>query len=114
MNKGTLASIGIILSQILILTLPVAAWAKPSDVRIIVDISGSMQKNDPDNLRQPAVRLITNLLPGDSKAGVWTFAQFVNMLVPHKPTTDAWKSMARSESSKINSVGLRTNIGGAL
>ena len=51
-----------------------------SDVRIIVDISGSMKDTDPDNLRQPAVRLLARLLPEGASAGVWTFGQYVNML----------------------------------
>ena len=34
------------------------AMPETPDVRIIVDISGSMRANDPDNLRRPAVRLL--------------------------------------------------------
>jgi hypothetical protein len=30
---------------------------KPADVRVIIDISGSMKKTDPTNLRKPAVDL---------------------------------------------------------
>ena len=41
-----------------------------SDVRIIVDISGSMKDTDPENLRQPAVRLLARLLPED-----WCFVK---------------------------------------
>ncbi len=84
------------------------------DVRVLVDLSGSMKKNDPKNLRQPAVRLITNLLPPESKAGVWTFGKYVNMLVKHGIVDDNWKKMAIAESAKINSAGLYTNIGGVL
>jgi len=85
-----------------------------NDVRVLVDLSGSMKKNDPKNLRQPAIRLITNLLPPESKAGVWTFGQYVNMLVKHGVVDDKWKQMATAQSSKINSTGLFTNIGGVL
>jgi len=31
------------------------------DVRIIVDVSGSMKQSDPQNLRRPAVRLLARL-----------------------------------------------------
>lgn len=85
-----------------------------SDVRIIVDISGSMKDTDPENLRQPAVRLLARLLPEGSTAGVWTFGQYVNMLVPHQEVTDAWREMAIQRSSEINSVALRTNLGAAI
>src|SRR6056297_790499 len=85
-----------------------------SDVRIIVDISGSMKDTDPENLRQPAVRLLARLLPEGATAGVWTFGQYVNMLVPHQEVTDAWREMAIQRSGQINSVALRTNLGAAI
>jgi len=85
-----------------------------SDVRIIVDISGSMKDTDPENLRQPAVRLLARLLPEEATAGVWTFGQYVNMLVPHREVNDAWRDMAIQRSGQINSVALRTNLGAAI
>ncbi|RMF16056.1 MAG: VWA domain-containing protein, partial [Gammaproteobacteria bacterium] len=84
------------------------------DVRVIVDISGSMKKNDPENLRRPAVRLISSLIPEGSQAGLWTFGQYVNMLVKHRPVDPAWKDEVLKASEKINSVALFTNIGAAL
>lgn len=86
----------------------------PADVRVIVDISGSMKTNDPENLRQPAVRLIARLLPDGTSAGIWTFGQYVNMLVPFTEVDDAWRQRALERSSQINSVALRTNLGEAL
>lgn len=85
-----------------------------ADVRIIVDISGSMKKNDPGNLRQPAVRLLARMLPAGTDAGVWTFGQYVNMLVPYGEVTDKWRKMAIDRSRQINSVALRTNLGKAI
>lgn len=84
------------------------------DVRIIVDISGSMKANDPDNLRQPAVRLLARMLPEGAEAGVWTFGQWVNMLVPHGTVNESWRDNAVDKSGEINSVALRTNLGEAL
>lgn len=81
-----------------------------NDVRVLIDISGSMKKNDPDNLRQPALNLFVSLLPTGTQSGVWTFGQWVNMLVPHGPVTEQWKSNARNSVEKINSTGLYTNI----
>ncbi len=88
--------------------------AKPSDVRIVIDISGSMKKNDPQNLRRPALDMLVKLLPEGSKAGVWTFGQYVNMLVKHRPVDKAWKDEASAKSKAINSVAQFTNIGEAL
>ena len=105
------------------LLLPGTLWAKEStkltlperaDVRIIVDISGSMKQTDPNDLRQPAVRLLARVLPEGSTAGVWTFGQYVNMLVPHGEVTQSWRDTAIERSQKINSVALRTNLGKAI
>lgn len=86
----------------------------PADVRVIIDISGSMKKTDPQNLRKPAVDLIVRLLPDDSKAGIWTFGQSVNMLVPHRVVDQAWRTEGSKKAAAINSVAMFTNIGAAL
>ena len=49
------------------------AAKKAPDVRVIIDISGSMKLNDPQNLRRPALELLVRLFPAGAKAGVWTF-----------------------------------------
>ena len=85
-----------------------------ADIRLLIDISGSMKKNDPANLRIPAVSLLTELIPDGDKAGVWTFGQWVNHLVKHQVVDDAWRDYAKKEAKKINSVALYTNIGAVL
>ena len=85
-----------------------------NDVRLIIDISGSMKQNDPDNLRIPAVNLLIKLAPPESNGGVWTFGQSVNMLVPHGQVTKQWKHTAVAKTAEIDSSGLFTNIGAAL
>src|SRR5690554_2311923 len=105
------------------LWLPAALWGQEAtkltlpespDVRIIVDISGSMKETDPNNLRQPAVRLLARIIPEGSTAGVWTFGQYVNMLVPHGEVDDTWRQLAIDRTQQINSVALRTNLGKAI
>ncbi|QYZ65323.1 MAG: hypothetical protein OI74_04615 [Gammaproteobacteria bacterium (ex Lamellibrachia satsuma)] len=90
------------------------ATGEKADVRILIDISGSMKKNDPENLRRPALRLLVGLLPTETRAGVWTFGQYVNMQIPLGQVDAAWKRKARNESKKIGSPGQRTNIEMAL
>jgi len=85
-----------------------------SDVRVVIDISGSMKKSDPKNLRIPASELLIGLLPEGSKAGIWTFGKYVNMLVPHGLVNESWKNIASKEIQKINSVAMYTNIGKAI
>ncbi|WP_156504023.1 vWA domain-containing protein, partial [Oleiphilus sp. HI0066] len=84
------------------------------DVRLIIDISGSMKKNDPKNLRVPAVNLLTELVPEGSQVGVWTFGQWVNNLVKYQAVDADWRAMAKTKANEINSVALHTNIGKAL
>lgn len=90
------------------------ALAAEQDVRLVVDISGSMNWTDPNNLRIPATNMLTDLLPEGVDAGIWTFARQVNMLVPHGEVNDAWRATARQEAEKINSVGLYTHIDRAI
>ena len=91
-----------------------AANEPVSDVRVIIDVSGSMKKNDPKNLRAPALRMLVGLMPENTESGVWTFGKYVNMQVAHGKVTKSWKKQAMSESNKIHSRGLFTNIEEAL
>lgn len=92
-----------------------AAKAPPvPDTRILIDISGSMKKNDPKNLRRPALRLLVGLLPTDSRAGIWTFGQYVNMQVPLGKVDERWRGKARKGAGKIHSRGLFTHIESAI
>lgn len=87
---------------------------KITDLRVLVDISGSMKKTDPDNLRRPAIRLLAGLIPKDSRAGIWNFGKQVNMAVKVGSVNEAWRELARQQSKKINSAGLFTNIESAM
>lgn len=91
----------------------VPAKAKP-DVRVLIDVSGSMKKTDPENLRIPATKLLLNLAQPGNRMGLWTFGRYVNMLVPFGTVDKAWKDKAVKEADKIGSVALFTAIGDAL
>lgn len=84
------------------------------DVRLVVDVSGSMAKADPDGMLAPALQLFLELLPDASQAGVWTFAQQVNALVPHAPVTPMWRTQAQIKTQSLPTVGLRTALGAAI
>ncbi len=90
-----------------------AADVKP-DVRVLIDISGSMKHNDPSNLRVPALNLLVDLLPEGSRAGVWTFGTYTNELVPHKGVSEQWRQDARARSRDITSSAMFTDIENAL
>ena len=80
------------------------------DVRVLIDISGSMKQNDPKYLRRPAFDLLVGLFPKDSKAGVWAFGEKVAVLVPDKNVSDGWRALARSKSRTNHFDSLYTNI----
>ena len=84
------------------------------DVRLIIDVSGSMKKNDPENLRVPAVNLLVKLLPDGANSGVWLFGHQVAPLVSHGSVNAGWKKNALKSAAGIHSRGLYTNIGAAL
>jgi len=86
------------------------AKSKATDLRILIDVSGSMKENDPQNLRAPSVRMLIGLIPNGTKAGIWTFGKYVNMQVKHGLVNTQWKKLARKEATKIHSRGLYTNI----
>lgn len=88
--------------------------ALPYDVRIVVDISGSMKQTDPNDLRIPALNLLLELMPEGAQAGIWTFGRYVNNLVPVAKVDDVWRSQAKTSTLKISSFGLQTNLSGAL
>lgn len=84
------------------------------DIRVVIDVSGSMAKTDPDNLRAPALRMLNGLIPTGSKAGVWTFGRYVNMEVKWGSVNAKWRKQADSGARKIHSRGQFTNIESAL
>ncbi|WP_328985251.1 vWA domain-containing protein [Thiorhodovibrio winogradskyi] len=85
-----------------------------SDLRFLIDVSGSMRENDPQNLRVPALRLVSELLPGGSKAGVWLFANRPEPLVASGTVDDAWKAQTRGRLRRIHSNGNFTDIEAAI
>jgi uncharacterized protein (TIGR03503 family) len=95
---------------LLLCALAMPAGAEKADVRVLIDISGSMRQNDPDNLRRPALRMLSGLLQPETRAGVWTFARWVNNLMPVAQVDDSWKQRVRSLSTQIASPGQFTNI----
>lgn len=85
-----------------------------SNLRMLIDVSGSMRQNDPENLRVPALRLVSELLPAGNQAGVWLFADAPEVLIPAGEVDDAWKTLARQRLRRIHSNGNFTDIESAI
>lgn len=61
---------------LLLFSLNVPAKQKSgADIRVLIDVSGSMRQNDPQNLRRPALRMLVGLVQPGTHAGVWTFGR---------------------------------------
>lgn len=84
------------------------------EINILIDVSGSMKQNDANNLRIPAVKLLINLLPNGTKAGIWLFAEKTSVLVDVQKVDEQWKKKALAKIKKIHSRGLFTNIEDAI
>jgi len=91
-----------------------AATAGAADIRILVDVSGSMKRNDPSTLRIPALRLMASLLPEGTQAGIWMFAGAPQPLVPPAAVDAAWRRRALAALERVHSRGQRTDIEAAL
>jgi len=85
-----------------------------NELQVLIDVSGSMRKNDPHNLRIPAIKLLINLLPEGTKAGILVFAENTKVLVKTGTVNKKWKKNALKKINRIHSRGLLTNIEDAI
>lgn len=99
-----------LLCSLLLLLCAAPLLAATPEVRVLIDVSGSMRQTDPENLRRPALRLLTELLPNGARAGVWLFADGTDPLVPPDQVDAKWKTKARGLIERIHSRGSFTDI----
>ena len=104
-----------------ILLLFATAWVPPSgwalsapDVRVVMDVSADMVRADPQNLRESAVGMLLQMLPDDARAGVWSFARDVEVVVGHGMTDRLWKQVADIHLAQLTAGGSRSNLVEAL
>ncbi|MEX2333424.1 MAG: hypothetical protein WD600_04145, partial [Pseudohongiella sp.] len=71
--------LGVVLGLMFASLIPTQAETPPdaaaTDVRILIDISGSMRDTDPQNRRTPAINLLIDAIPDDAIAGIWSFGR---------------------------------------
>ncbi|ANE54402.1 vWA domain-containing protein [Methylomonas sp. DH-1] len=91
-----------------------AALAGGDDIQVLIDVSGSMKQNDPDNLRIEAGRLLVELLPEGSRTGLWLFAEKTVPLIASDKVDATWKQQAGKALANIHSRGLYTHIEDAI
>jgi len=105
-----------LIAFVLTLAMSVNLYAvdKKDDIRVVIDVSGSMKKTDPANLRVTAMKLLNGLIPSGAKAGVWTFGKYVNMTVKWGSVDNKWRKLADIGADEIHSNAALTNIERAL
>ena len=86
----------------------------PTDVRVLVDVSGSMKKADPKAVRGPATALLATLLPDQSQGGIWLFGSDVRQLVPYGPVDARWDALGQPIEASIGSTDRFTHMESAL
>lgn len=84
------------------------------DIRIIIDVSGSMRHNDPDQLAGEALELLVDLLPDGTTAGIWTFGEYPANPLPLARVDEAWRKQARALSAELVDYQQFTDIEFAL
>lgn len=87
-----------------------AAPGKTPDLRMAIDVSGSMKHNDPANLRASALDLLVTLLPERSHAGVWGFGEQVQSLLALGAVDAGWKRSARGLESRLDDYEQYTDL----
>lgn len=66
------------------------------EVRVIIDVSGSMRVNDPEQLATEALELLVALIPGGARAGIWTFGERVANPLPPARVNQEWRQRMRA------------------
>ncbi|UYG05298.1 VWA domain-containing protein [Halomonas sp. LR3S48] len=84
------------------------------EVRVIIDVSGSMRHNDPDQLAAEALDLLVTLVPSGARAGVWTFGERVANPLQPSPANLEWRDRARALSSLLVDYQQYTDIESAI
>lgn len=84
--------------------------AEAEEIQILIDVSGSMKQNDPQNLRADATLLLINLLPEHARASLWLFAEKPQLLINSEAIDASWRQQAQKSSRAIHSRGLYTHI----
>nr|WP_298378593.1 vWA domain-containing protein [uncultured Halomonas sp.] len=81
-----------------------------ADVRLVVDVSGSMKQNDPNRLGNSALELLVSLLPSGVTGGLWTFGSEVNNPLPASTVDSAWRKRALALKPALSNYQQFTDI----
>lgn len=101
----------IVAALLSLLTWTSVAWAQEnSDVRLIVDVSGSMKHNDPNQLSASGLELMVTLLPSGVRSGLWTFGSEVANPLPASLVDNQWRRRALAQKPALTDYQQYTDI----
>jgi hypothetical protein len=81
---------------------------------VIVDVSKHAGVTDDGALRGRILERLLRAMPGETTAGVWTYARYVNLLVRHEPADELWKQIAAIHARNLAAAGEAADFGKAL
>lgn len=83
-------------------------------IEVLLDVSGSMEFNDPKGLRNPSTQLFIHLVPNNARVGISTFGDIPKELIPSGVVTPAWRNITTPKIMNITSHDRHTDIESAL
>lgn len=84
------------------------------ELRVVIDVSGSMKTHDPERLAATALELLVTLLPRQASAGVWTFGEGVDNPLPSARASEGWRRQALRLSPALSDYQQYTDIEAAV
>ncbi|MFA7521415.1 MAG: VWA domain-containing protein [Halothiobacillaceae bacterium] len=91
-----------------------ARAASDPELHVLIDVSGSMKRTDPENLRVPALRLLGDLVPEQGRIRVDLFGDRITPILPAAKVTSETKKAVRAAAEHIRSNEPFTDIPAAL
>ncbi|MFW6345177.1 MAG: VWA domain-containing protein, partial [Halomonas sp.] len=113
-RRGGIARLLLVLLSLVATTGLAQPVEERPEVRVIIDVSGSMRDNDPDQLAASALELLASLLPAGTTAGVWTFGARVDNPLPPREVDAAWREQAAALRPQLVDYQQHTDIEGAV
>ena len=84
------------------------------ELHVLIDVSGSMKNTDPENLREPALRLLGDLVPEESRVRIDLFGNRITPILPASRATPETKRAMRQAAARVRSDEPFTDIPAAL
>ncbi|HZJ81819.1 MAG TPA: VWA domain-containing protein [Guyparkeria sp.] len=108
---------GCLLALLLAITITGISGARAAsdpELHVLIDVSGSMKRTDPENLRVPALRLLGDLIPEQGRIRVDLFGDRITPILPAATATPETKKAVREAAERIRSNEPFTDIPAAL